>query len=120
MSLSPFSFTTALDESFTFTVSLPVISCLTSTSLLFSRVGNPFLTPDYLLDGCIGLASDGEGGPTSGGGLGMPRIATVWGGHINGEGTIVAESLDASPFTFYFCELAIGPKLATSVAFGWL
>src|SRR5882672_5347837 len=35
---------TALDESFAFTVSLPVISCSTSTSLLFSRVRNPFLT----------------------------------------------------------------------------
>src|SRR5882672_7790761 len=35
---------TALDESFALTVSLPVISCSTSTSLLFSRVGNPFLT----------------------------------------------------------------------------
>src|SRR5882672_8028881 len=39
---------TALDESFTLTVSLPVIFCLTSTSLLFSRVGNPFLTPVFL------------------------------------------------------------------------
>src|SRR5882672_10655036 len=47
----------------------------------------------------------------------MPRIATVWGGHIDGEGTIVAESLDALPFVFHFCELSIGPKLATSVAF---
>src|SRR5882672_3237526 len=44
MSLSPCSFTTALDESFALTVSLPVISCLTSTSLLFSRVRNLFLT----------------------------------------------------------------------------
>src|SRR5882672_2594744 len=51
---------------------------------------------DYLLDGCIGLTSDGEGGPTSGGGLGMPRIVAVWGCHIDGEGTIVAESLDRS------------------------
>src|SRR5882672_4847106 len=50
----------------------------------------------------------------------MPRIVTVWGGHIDGEGTIVAESLDVLPFTFHFCEFAIGPKLATSVAFGWL
>src|SRR5882672_5571967 len=44
MSPSPCSFTTALDESFALTVSLSVISCSTSTSLLFSRVGNPFLT----------------------------------------------------------------------------
>src|SRR5882672_8307363 len=44
MSPSPCSFTTALDESFTLTVSLPVIFCSTSTSLLFSRVGNLFLT----------------------------------------------------------------------------
>src|SRR5882672_10780691 len=35
---------TALDKSFTLTVSLPVIFCSTSTYLLFSRVGNPFLT----------------------------------------------------------------------------
>src|SRR5882672_2043184 len=34
---------TALDESFALTVSLPIISCSTSTSLLFSRVGNLFL-----------------------------------------------------------------------------
>src|SRR5882672_5657682 len=44
MSPSPCSFMTALYESFALTVSLPVISCSTSTSLLFSRVGNPFLT----------------------------------------------------------------------------
>src|SRR5882672_11481227 len=75
---------------------------------------------NYLLDGCIGLASDGEGGPTNGGRLGMPRISTVWGSHIDGEGTIVAESLDTWPSTFHFCELSIGPKLATSVALGWL
>src|SRR5882672_439179 len=35
---------TALDKSFTLMVSLPVIFCSTLTSLLFSRVGNPFLT----------------------------------------------------------------------------
>ena len=35
---------TALDESFALTVSLPVISCSTLTSFLFSRVGSPFLT----------------------------------------------------------------------------
>src|SRR5882672_4620524 len=35
---------TALDKSFSLMVSLPVISCLTSTSLLFSRVRNLFLT----------------------------------------------------------------------------
>ena len=75
---------------------------------------------DYLLDGCIGLASDGEGGPTSSRGLGMPRIAAVWGRHIDGEGTIVTESLDVSPFTFHFGELAIGPELATSVVLSWL
>src|SRR5882672_3683219 len=75
---------------------------------------------DYLLDGCIGLASDGEGGPTNSGGLGMPRIAAVWGRHIDGEGTIITESLDASPFAFHFGELPIGPELATSVAFGRL
>src|SRR5882672_10315091 len=50
----------------------------------------------------------------------MPRISTVQGDHIDGEGTIVAESLDVSPFVFHFCELAIGPKLATSVALSWL
>src|SRR5882672_4210354 len=44
MSPSPCYFTTALDKSFTLTVSLPVIFCSTSTYLLFSRVGNPFLT----------------------------------------------------------------------------
>src|SRR5882672_3936020 len=75
---------------------------------------------DYLLDGCIGLASDGEGGPTSSGGLGMPRIAAVWGHHIDGEGTIVTESLDASLFAFHFGKLAISPKLATSFTFGRL
>src|SRR5882672_8569039 len=86
--------------------------------VLVSQVGRGLL--DYLLDGCIGLASDGKSGPTSSGGLGMPRIATVWGGHIDGEGTIVAKSLDASLFAFHFCELAIGSKLATHVAFGLL
>src|SRR5882672_10684843 len=60
---------------------------------------------DYLPDGCIGLASDGKDGPTDGGRLGMPRIATVWGSHIDGEGTIVAESLDVLLFAFHFCEL---------------
>src|SRR5467141_3670658 len=50
----------------------------------------------------------------------MPRIVAVWGRHIDGEGTIVTESLDASPFAFHFGELAIGPELATSVAFGRL
>src|SRR5882672_5162103 len=44
MSPSPCSFTTALDESFTLTVSLPIPLCLTSTLLPFSRVRNPFLT----------------------------------------------------------------------------
>src|SRR5882672_6768489 len=44
MSPSPCSFTTALDESSTLTVSLPVIFCSTLTYLLSSRVGNPFLT----------------------------------------------------------------------------
>src|SRR5882672_7301914 len=86
--------------------------------MLVSRVHWGLL--NYLLDGCIKLSSDGEGGPTSSRGLGMPRIAAVWGCHIDGEGTIVTESLDASPFAFHFGELAIGPKLATSVAFGWL
>jgi len=86
--------------------------------MLVSRVHRGLL--DYLLDGCIGLASDGEDRPTNGGGLGMPRIATVWGGHIDGEGTIVAESLDMLPFAFHFCEFAISPELATSVAFCWL
>src|SRR5882672_24445 len=47
MSSSPCSFTTALDESFALMVSLPVISCSTSTSLLFSRVGNLFLTQGF-------------------------------------------------------------------------
>src|SRR5882672_1347858 len=75
---------------------------------------------DYLLHGCIRLTSNGEGGPTSGGGLGMPRIAAVWGRHIDGEGTIVTESLDVSPFTFHFGKLAIGPELAASVTFGRL
>ena len=51
-------------------------------------------------------------------GLGMPRIATVQGGHIDGEGTIVAESLSMSLFAFHFCELAISPKLATHYTFG--
>ena len=87
--------------------------------MLVSQVHRGLL--DYLLDDCIGLTCDGKDRPTNGRGLGMPRIATVWGGHIDGEGTIiVTESLDASPFAFYFGELAIGPKLATSVAFGWL
>src|SRR5882672_7129126 len=86
--------------------------------MLVSRVHWGLL--DYLLDGCIGLASNGEGGPTSSRGLGMPRIAAVWGRHINGEGTIVTESLDLSPFAFHFGKLAISPELATSVAFGWL
>src|SRR5882672_1538103 len=44
MSPSPCSFMTALDKSFALVVSLPVISCSTSTSLLFSQVRNPFLT----------------------------------------------------------------------------
>src|SRR5882672_8720279 len=35
---------TALDKSFTLTVSLPIIFCSTSTSLPFSQVRNPFLT----------------------------------------------------------------------------
>src|SRR5882672_8469751 len=86
--------------------------------MLVSRVHWGLL--DYLFDGCIGLASDGEGSPTSSGGLGMPRITTVWGGHIDGEGTIVTESLDTLPFMFHFSELAIGPELATSVALGRL
>src|SRR5882672_6849345 len=86
--------------------------------MLVSRVHRRLL--NYLLDGCIGLASDGKDRPTNGRGLGMPRIATVRGGHIDGEGTVVAESLDASLFAFHFGELAISPKLATSVAFGWL
>src|SRR5882672_7487594 len=75
---------------------------------------------DYLLDGCIGLASDGEGGPTSSGGLGMPRIAAVWGCHIDRDSTIVTESFDSSPFAFHFGKLAIGPELVTSGAFGRL
>src|SRR5882672_2746447 len=50
----------------------------------------------------------------------MPRIPTVWGGHIDGEGTIITESFDALPFVFHFCELTIGSKLATSVSLGWL
>src|SRR5467141_4114225 len=86
--------------------------------MLVSRVCRGLL--DYLLDGCIGLASDGEDHLTNGRGLGMPRIVTVRGGHIDGEGTIVAESLDMSPFVFHFCELAIGSELATCVAFGLL
>jgi len=44
--------------------------------VLVSRVHRGLL--DYLLDGCIRLARDGKGGPTSSGGLGMPRIAAVW------------------------------------------
>src|SRR5882672_7333917 len=49
MSPSPCSFTTALDESFAFMVSLPIIFCSTSTYLPFSRVGNLFLTvPKYV------------------------------------------------------------------------
>src|SRR5882672_10257463 len=50
----------------------------------------------------------------------MPRIVTVQGSHIDGEGTIVAESLDVSLFAFHFCELAIGSELATHVAFSLL
>src|SRR5882672_191298 len=86
--------------------------------MLVSRVHWGLL--NYLLDGCIRLSSNSEGGPTSSRGLGMPRIAAVWGRHIDGEGTIVTESLDALPFAFHFCELAIGPELATSVTFGRL
>src|SRR5882672_1043765 len=81
-----------------------------------SQLGAPQLPPQ----GLHWLTSDGKGGPTSHRWLGMPGVSTVWGGHIDGEGTIVAESLDMSLFAFHFCELAIGPKLATSVAFGWL
>src|SRR5882672_9305952 len=53
MSPSPCSFTTALDKSFALTVSLPIISCLTLTSLLFSRVGNPFLTASSTFRDCL-------------------------------------------------------------------
>ena len=81
-----------------------------------SQVGRRLL--DYLLNGCIGLTHDGEGGPTRNRRLGMPGVSTVWGSHIDGEGTIVAESLGALPFAFHLCELAIGPKIATSVALG--
>jgi len=75
--------------------------------------------PRYLVDGCIGLTSDGKGGPTNSGGLGMPRITAVWARHIDGEGTNSNRSLDASPSSFHFGKLAISPELATSVAF-WL
>jgi len=40
---SPCSFQNSLDESFALMVSLPIISCSTSTSLLFSQVRNLFL-----------------------------------------------------------------------------
>src|SRR5882672_3793063 len=53
MSLSPCSFMTALDESFTLMVSLPVILCLTLTLSPFSRVGNPFLTVLLFPNLCI-------------------------------------------------------------------
>src|SRR5882672_5791469 len=38
---------TALDESFTLTVSSPIILCSTSTLFPFSQVGNPFLTEPF-------------------------------------------------------------------------
>jgi len=84
--------------------------------MLVSRVGQGLL--DYLLEGCIGLTSDSEGGLTNSGRLGMPGVSTVWGSHINGEGTIVTEPLDALLFAFNLSELAIGPKLATCFTHG--
>jgi len=68
----------------------------------------------------LGLASDGEDRLTNSGGLGMLGLWTVWGSHIDGEGTVVAESLEHIAICVsHFCEFAIGPELATSVAFGW-
>ena len=81
--------------------------------MLVSQVNLGLL--DYLLNGCIRLTSDGESGLTRNGRLGMPGVSTVWGRHIDREGTIIAESLSALSLTLSLGGFVVGSELGTSI-----
>src|SRR5882724_4749548 len=65
---------------------------------------------DFLLDGRLRFTRDGEGGATRYRRLGVSRVATVGGGQVDGQATIVAEALEAAAFPFLLSELAIRPN----------
>ena len=59
------------------------------------------------LDGRFRFTRDGECGATCYRRLGVSRVATVGGGQVNGQATIVAEALEVAAFLFLLSELAI-------------
>src|SRR5882724_9114589 len=62
---------------------------------------------DFFLDGHSRFTRDGECGVTRYRRLGVSRVATVGGGQVDGQATIVAEALEAAVFPFLLSELAI-------------
>src|SRR5882724_10069034 len=73
--------------------------------VLVFRLGRRAL--DFLLDGRLRFTRDSEGGMTHYRRLGVSRVATVGGGQVDGQATIVAEALEAAAFPFLLSELAI-------------
>jgi len=62
---------------------------------------------DFLLDGRFRFTRDGECGTTHYRRLGVSRVATVGGGQVDGQATVVGEALEAAAFPFLLSELAI-------------
>ena len=75
--------------------------------MLFFRLGRRAL--DCLLDGHFRFTRDGECGTTCYRRLGVLRVATVGGGKVDGQATVVAEALEVVAFPFLLHELAICP-----------
>ena len=62
---------------------------------------------NFLLDGCFRFTHDSEHGATHYRRLGVLRVVTVGGGQVDGEATVVAETLETAAFPFLLSELAV-------------
>jgi len=62
---------------------------------------------DFLLNGCFRFTRDGECGMTHYRRLGVSRVATVGGRQVDGEATVVAETLELAALLFLLSELAV-------------
>ena len=62
---------------------------------------------NFLLNGCFRFTSDSECDVTHYRRFGVSRVATVGGGQVDGQATIVAEALEAAAFPFLLSELAV-------------
>ena len=74
---------------------------------------------DYLLDSHLGFTHCGDSGMNSSWRIGMSDVVTVWGGQVNGQCTVVAESLDTGTFPIHFSELPVCSELGTDIDTSW-